>query len=69
MRKQIIETMSNMDNFTYEDEPIEMAKERLDHYLEELTKVYNSLEGELEIEQIYCLGDVLNIIETIKNTL
>ena len=69
MRDQIIETMSENDNFTYEDEDISMAKERLDYYLEELTKVYNSLEGELEIEQIYCLGDVLNIINTIKDTL
>lgn len=69
MRDKIIETMSNMDNFTYEDEPIEMAKERLDHYLEELNELYNSLEGDLQIEQIYCLGNVLNIIQTIKNTL
>ena len=61
--------MSNMDNFTYEDEPIEMAKERLDYYLKELNELYNSLEDELEVEQIYCLGDVLNIIQTIKNTL
>lgn len=69
MRDKIIETMSNMDNFTYEDEPIEMAKERLDYYLKELNRLYNSLEDELEVEQIYCLGDVLNIIQTIKNTL
>lgn len=69
MRDKIIETMSNMDNFTYEDEPIEMAKERLDYYLKELNGLYNSLEDDLEVEQIYCLGDVLNIIQTIKNTL
>lgn len=60
--------MSNMDNFTYEDEPIEMAKERLDYYLEELTKVYDSEEIK-DPEQHYALGDVLNIIETIKKEL
>lgn len=68
MKDQIIETMSNMDNFTYEDEPIEMAKERLDYYIEELTKVHYS-ELIRDDEQNNCLGDVLNIIETIKNTL
>lgn len=68
MRDKIIETMSNMDNFTYEDEPIEMAKERLDYYLEELTKVYDSEEIK-DPEQHYALGDVLNIIETIKKEL
>lgn len=57
-----------MDNFTYEDEPIEMAKERLDYYLEELTKVYDSEEIK-DPEQHYALGDVLNIIETIKKEL
>ena len=60
--------MSEMDNFTYEDEPIEMAKERLDYYLEELTKVYDSEEIK-DPEQHYALGDVLNIIETIKKEL
>jgi len=69
MRDQIIETMSNMDNFTYEDEPIEMAKERLDHYLEELSELQNSLEDDRQIEQFYCLEHVLKIIETIKKEL
>lgn len=68
MKDQIIETMSNMDNFTYEDEPIEMAKERLDYYEEELTKLYDS-ETIKDPDQLDCLGDVLNIIQTIKETL
>ena len=68
MRDQIIETMSNMDDFSYQDEPIEMAKERLDYYEEELTKLYDS-ETIKDPEQLYALGDVLNIINTIKNTL
>jgi len=69
MRDQIIETMSENDNFTYEDEDIKMAKERLDYYLEELSKLHMSdlLEG--NPEQLIALGDVLNIINTIKDTL
>ena len=69
MRDQIIETMSENDNFTYEDEDISMAKERLDYYLEELSELHMSdlLEG--NPEQLISLGDVLNIINTIKNTL
>ena len=68
MRNQIIETMSNMDNFTYEDRDISMAKHRLNYYLEELSKLYDSEEIK-DCEQHYALGDVLNIIETIKKEL
>ena len=69
MKDQIIETMSENDNFTYQDEDIEMAKERLDYYLEELSELYDSELLEENPGQLYCLGDVLNIIQTIKNTL
>lgn len=65
MRDEILETMSENDAFTYQDEPIEMAKERLDYYHEELSKLYNS-ELIQDPEQLYALGDVLNIILTIK---
>ena len=68
MKEQIIKTMSENDAFTYEDEDISMAKERLDYYLEELSKLYDSEKIE-DPEQHYALGDVLNIIETIKKEL
>jgi len=68
MKDQIIETMSENDAFTYQDEDISMAKERLDYYLEELSKLYDSEEIK-NPDQHYALGDVLNIINTIKNTL
>ena len=64
----ILETMSENDAFTYQDEPIEMAKERLEYYHEELSKLYNS-ELIQDPEQLYSLGDVLNIIKTIKENL
>lgn len=68
MRDAILETMSQNDDFTYQDEPIEMAKERLDYYHEELSKLYNS-DLIQDPEQLYSLGDVLNIINTIKEKL
>jgi len=68
MRDQIIKTMSENDNFTYEDEDISMAKERLYYYLEELSKLYDSEEIK-NPDQHYALGDILNIINTIKDTL
>lgn len=69
MKDQIIETMSVNDAFTYQDEDIEMAKERLDYYLKELNELYGSELLEENPEQLYCLGDVLNIIQTIKENL
>ena len=68
MRDAILETMSQNDDFTYQDEPIEMAKERLEYYHEELSKLYNS-DLIQDPEQLYSLGDVLNIINTIKEKL
>ena len=68
MKDAILETMSVNDAFTYQDEPIEMAKERLEYYHEELSTLYNS-ELIQDPEQLYCLGDVLNIINTIKENL
>jgi hypothetical protein len=65
MKDEILKTMSENDAFTYQDEPIEMAKERLDYYYEELLKLYNS-ELIQDPEQLYALGDVLDIIFTIK---
>lgn len=69
MRDQIIETMSENDNFTYQDEDTKMAKERLDYYLEELSKLHMSDLLERNPEQLIALGDVLNIIGTIKKEL
>lgn len=68
MRDAILEIMSENDAFTYQDEPIEMAKERLEYYHEELSKLYNS-ELIQDPEQLYSLGDILNIINTIKENL
>ena len=68
MKDAILEIMSENDAFTYQDEPIEMAKERLKYYYEELNKVYYS-ELIQDPEQLYSLGDVINIINTIKENL
>ena len=68
MKEQIINTMSENDDFAYQDEPIQMAKERLEYYYEELHKLYYS-ELIKDPEQHWALGDVLNIIITIKQTL
>lgn len=68
MKDAILEIMSENDAFTYQDEPIEMAKERLEYYYEELNKLYYS-ELIQDPEQLYSLGDVINIINTIKENL
>ena len=68
MKNAILEVMSENDAFTYQDEDISMAKERLYYYLEELSKLYDSEEIK-NPEQHYALGDVLNIIQTIKENL
>ena len=68
MRDAILEIMSENDAFTYQDEPITMAKQRLEYYHDELLKLYTS-EVIKDPEQLYSLGDVLNIIETIKENL
>jgi hypothetical protein len=46
----------------------EKRKEKLEYYHEELSKLYNS-ELIQDPEQLYSLGDVLNIINTIKEKL
>ena len=68
MKNAILKTMSENDAFTYQDEDISMAKERLYYYLEELSKLYDSEEIK-NPDQHYALGDILNIIETIKKEL
>ena len=40
MRDAILEIMSENDAFTYQDEPITMAKQRLEYYHDELLKLY-----------------------------
>ena len=69
MKDAILEIMSENDAFfLYQYEPIEMAKERLKYYYEELNKLYYS-ELIQDPEQLYSLGDVINIINTIKENL
>ena len=69
MKDSILEIISeNEAFFLYQDEPIEMAKERLKYYYEELNKLFYS-ELIQDPEQLYSLGNVINIINAIKENL
>jgi hypothetical protein len=72
MKDAILKTMSKNDMVTYQDKDIEMARERLDYYYQEVSKLYDSELVAIDIaspEQLYALGDILNIIKTIKENI
>jgi len=72
MKDAILKTMSENDMVTYQDKDIEMARERLDYYYQEVSKLYDSELVAIDIaspEQLYALGDILNIIKTIKENI
>jgi hypothetical protein len=81
MRDAILKTMSENDAFAYQDEMIEITKQRLNYYHKEISKLcmscitsrhYNSEMVAVDIaspEQLYALGDILNIINTIKENI
>jgi hypothetical protein len=68
MKNAIIQTLSEIDNFSYENEPIFMAVDKIETLTKELNKLYD-MDIIDDPCQLDALCDAINILATIKENL